>query len=242
MRQNIVFIALACCLIVAPLAQAQNDTDEPSTVTPVTELEDATYLKRSAIAINLSSLGIGVEYAYNFNAHLNGRVRLNYFQLNDYQRTVEISDQPVLVTANANLFGADLALEYLPFKSSSFKLVGGFGMFFNADMTAKVNYEGEITYGDITLREEEIGDITVGMDYSGLAPYMGLGFGRAVPKKRVGFGIEIGTYYAGSPEVSLEATEMFEPTATEEKEQLEENLSGYQWLPYMALRIAYRIN
>ncbi|MGB0176430.1 MAG: hypothetical protein ACPF9D_04635 [Owenweeksia sp.] len=241
MKSTIVFTILVCCLLAVPVARAQDDIDEPATVTPITELDEPSYLRRSAIALNLSSLGLGLEYAYNFNTHLNGRVRLNYFSLSDYQRTVEISDQPVLVTANANVFGADLAVEYLPFSSSSFKLVGGFGMFFNADLTARVNYEGELEYGDITLSEEEIGDITVGMDYSGFAPYMGLGFGRAVPKKRVGFGIEIGTYYAGSPEVSLEATKMFEPTATEEKEQLEENLSGYQWLPYLNLRLAIKL-
>jgi hypothetical protein len=228
-----------------PSIFAQETTPEEKKETPVTIIpvptEKASYLKHGAIAINVSSLGVGLEYAHNINTHLNGRFRLNYFSLSDYQTTVDISDNPVLLTTNATILGADLALEYLPFKRSSFKLIGGAGMLFNAEMNSTVTYDGSLEYGDISLDNDEIGDITVGLDYSGLAPYIGFGFGRAVPKKSVGFGIEIGSYYVGSPKVELEASKMFEPTATEEKQQLEDNLKGYTWLPFINLRLAFRI-
>ena len=231
-------ITLSLTLLVSCVSFAQENTDD---IKPAASMSDASYANKSAIALNLSTTGIGLEYAYNFQPHLNGRVRFNYFSLSDYQRTITLENKPVLITANTDIMNMDLALEYLPFTKSSFKLVAGAAIFFNAKLNVKVNYEGELEYEDIVLSQEEVGDITVDLDQSGFAPYMGLGFGRAVPKNRVGFGIEDGTYYAGSPKVDLSATKMFEPTATEEKEQLEENLSGYQWLPYITLRLAVKI-
>lgn len=243
MKSTKQFVLVLCLLCSAPSMFAQETTAEEQKEPPhaIIPGEKAAYLNQGAITINISSLGIGLEYAHNINTYLNGRFRLNYFSLSDYQTNLDVGGNPVLLTTNASLLSTDLVLEYLPFKRSSFKLIGGAAMFFNTEMNSRVTYEGSLEYGDVSLDQDEVGDVMVGLDYSGFAPYMGFGFGRAVPKKRVGFGIEIGAYYAGSPKVSLEASKMFEPTATEEKEQLEENLQGYSWLPFVNLRLAFRI-
>ena len=180
------------------------------------------YDNRGAIAINLSSVGYGLEYAHNINRHLNGRLRFNMLNISDLSQAVEFDGTPTMVTANVDVFNADLLLEYLPFRRSSFKLVAGGSMIFSGKGDVNIAYDEEIKYGDLVITKEEIGDLTIGVDYAGFAPYMGIGFGRAVPRKKVGFGLEIGTYYTGAPTVSLQATNMLADTV-EEEAQLQSN-------------------
>jgi hypothetical protein len=193
------------------------------------------YGKKSAIALNLSSVGIGIEYAYNFNRHLNGRIRANLLVLSGFEQEMELNGTPTIIVADVDVFNTDFLLEYLPFSKSSFKLVAGGSLIINGSGSVNIIYNDVIQYGDLEFSNEEVGDLTIGVDYAGL------GFGRAVPKKRVGFGIELGTYYAGSPDVSLAATNMLAPTATEEEAQLQSNLSDYKWFPFINLRLAVRL-
>ncbi len=230
-------VVLAFTFSLGTIAQTEGTPDSLQQV----ETPPPTYYKKSAIAINISTLGVGLEYAYNLNTNLNLRARVGTFSVSDYAIETELSQQPVLLTSNANITHADVLLEYLPFKRSSFKLIGGASYFFDAGGSINVLYNENIQYGEIELSPEEIGNLTIMLDYAGLAPYVGFGFGRAVPKRRVGLGIEIGTYYAGSPEVSIAATEMLEPTAEKELAQLEENLSGYAWLPFINLRLVVKL-
>lgn len=198
------------------------------------------YDNRGALAINISSIGIGLEYAHNINRHLNGRLRLNTLNISDYGQAIELSGSPTYVTANVNVLNTDILLEYLPFKQSSFKMVFGGSIIFNGKADINVAYNEEIQYGDLIIDPEEVGDLTIGVDYGGFAPYIGIGFGRAVPRKSVGFGLELGTYYAGSPNVSLQATNMLADTVQEE-EQLQSNLSDYKWMPFLNMRLAFRL-
>ena len=231
-------ILLLLCFSLSSFAQTDNQSSDSNAV--ATDLLSS-YHKKSAIALNISSVGLGLEYAYNLNNSLNLRARINYLAVNDYTTNITVEEQPVIVIGNANLANLDVAIEYLPFQSSSFKLVGGLSYFFDANGSVNVLYDDDLQYGEIEISKEEVGDITLGLDYPGLAPYAGLGFGRAVPKGRFGFGFEIGTYYVGSPDVSLEASKMLSPTKEEELEQLEDNFSGYAWLPFINLRLAVKL-
>lgn len=198
------------------------------------------FAKRKALGLSLGIPGIGLEYAQNVAKHVNLRARFNYFGLSGYETTLNVSGQDVNVVAGAQALNFDLMAEYLPFTKSSFKLVGGVAYLANMGITADVMLDRSIQYGDITIDPEEIGQIDIGVDWSGFAPYLGFGFGRAVPKRRVGFGVEIGAYYAGAPDVSITATEMLAGTADEEQE-LEENLAPYAWIPRVTLKLSVKL-
>ena len=232
------FYGLIACLLVISL-QAQDEkkvSKEDIKANPYLG-----YKGRSAIAFNFSSVGLGFEYARNLNhRHLNARIRLNTLRLSNFERAMSIGGAPTQIVADINVFNTDLLLEYLPFSKSSFKLIGGVSFIFKGEGSVKVAYGESIKYGDLTITPEEIGDLTIGVDYGGVAPYMGLGFGRAIPKTNVGFGFELGTYYAGSPKVSLDATEMLSDTVKEEA-QLQSNLSDYKWFPFINLRLSFKL-
>ena len=95
---------------------------------------------------------------------------------------------------------------------------------------------------DIEVSPEEVGFIkgTIQMG-SKLSPYFGLGFGRAVPRKRVGIGLDLGTYYKGRPRVDLEATSLLRNNVNNEQ-VLEDALSFVRWWPVVSFRLAVKVN
>lgn len=57
-----------------------------------------------------------------------------------------------------------------------------------------------IDVDDYRIPIDRNGNISGGLKVGGFRPYLGLGFGRAVPKKRVGCRVELGVQFHGSPE------------------------------------------
>ena len=55
--------------------------------------------------------------------------------------------------------------------------------------------------GDYFLAPDEDGNLDARIRVSGFRPYLGLGFGRAVPRKRIGCQFDLGVQFWGSPKV-----------------------------------------
>lgn len=55
--------------------------------------------------------------------------------------------------------------------------------------------------GDYLLTPDDDGNVNAYIKTSSFKPYLGIGYGRAVPKKRVGFMVELGVQFWGSPKV-----------------------------------------
>ncbi|WP_421751730.1 hypothetical protein [Croceimicrobium sp.] len=235
MRKSILSIVLGLVFMAPAIAQDSTAAKEPAT----DELYPL-WQNRHAIALSGGLPGFGLEYAYNLNRNLNLRAGFLAFTFNDFNTDMDISGQSVNVNANLTSTVFDLMLEYQPSTQSSFKLVAGLGYLNNVGVNTLILLNDDIGYGDLVIDNEEIGDIDLTVSWTGIAPYMGFGFGRAVPKKRVGFGIEIGTYYAGGPSVDIDASGMLENTSEEEAE-LEDNLASYAWMPRLMARLAIKL-
>jgi hypothetical protein len=103
-----------------------------------------------------------------------------------------------------------------------------------------------IRYGDIILQPSTIGTLSVQVEpeyrYS---PYAGLGIRRFFDKKQiVSCNFETGLFYMGAPEMHLEATGLFLPTADPangKEEYLETQFSAYKYYPVVKAGIAVRL-
>ncbi|WP_157603685.1 hypothetical protein [Polaribacter atrinae] len=196
--------------------------------------------KKNAFAISIGSPGLGLEYARKINQKLYAKVVWHSFKLEDFEREdLEIDEDVVDLLANIESSIIDLGIEFVPFKNSSFKLTAGLGILSKVNTNALITYTEDVKYGDITITKENIGEINADVSWSGVAPYLGIGFGRAVPKKRLGFGIEFGTYFTSSPDVELTATNLLSPTSNQ-KENLKEALDTFKFIPRIQIRIAYK--
>jgi len=189
----------------------------------------------------LAGAGIGIGYAVTPGFHL--RLNGNYFSY-EHQLNTDIDGEPMQLDLVMNLGSAELLADFYPFKGSSFKLVMGAAYNFNTNFSAVGRYDGEgEIFGigtEVSVTPEDIGELGFNVAYENIAPYAGLGFGRAVPKNRVNFGFELGAYYWGSPNANITGTKMLEGTSSQSA-QFEQNLSDYKWYPNMSFRLGIKL-
>lgn len=206
---------------------------------PETESGTETKNKKNALAISAGSPGFGIQYARKLSPKFNIIAAYHFFNIDDYERPLTISGEPVTTTTNLESGIIDLGLEYLPFKKSSFNLHAGIGILSKVNVNTVLLYANEVEYGDVTVSQEEIGEINADINWKGVAPYVGIGFGRAIPKKRLGLSLKMGTYFTNAPEVNLTATNLLSNTANQE-ENLEEALNTFKLIPRIQLKLAYK--
>lgn len=215
--------------------EAKTDSLDEKEAIPYVMFKD-----KSAVGLNIGTRGFGLEYARNFHKSLNAKLRFSTLSLEYDDISVKEGDRELEGAADFKSTNVDLILEYLPFKRSSFHLDAGFAYFFDLTASGVGKYKGEVTYGDITLTSEQIGEVNFAIDWNSFSPYMGLGFGRSVPKGRVGFGVDLGAYYIGSPEVSIVGTNLLSGNS-EEEPVLEGNLKNYSWWPYLNFKLSIKL-
>ncbi len=222
-------LLLCFSLITIPLTAQNADSDNE--------------IGRHGIGLVFGVPGIGLDYGYRLNPNIMFRLRGQTlpFSVNDYD--FEIDDQDVLVDLDMNLTQIGVVVDYHPFSNSSFKLIGGLTYFVQSKIDVGVLVSDTLFLGennDFVFYPEDIGRIDIKTNWNSVVPYIGLGFGRAVPKKRVGFGIELGTHYVNSPKVQVLATGMLEDTS-ESGPQLENDLADFKWLPQFNFRLSIRL-
>ncbi|WP_188597356.1 hypothetical protein [Polaribacter pacificus] len=249
MKRSLFFLALICCFGVESFAQQQpttNFSNKPSVFKTTTKNTSSYFAmdqsdRKNAIAVSFGSPGIGFEFARKLGSKLTARVAYHTFNLKDYEvKDVSIGSEKVSILGNLETQAWDFGAEYTPFTNSSFKLTFGLGILSNVNLNAKVNYQEDITYGDVTVAAANVGHILIDSKWSGTAPFLGIGFGRAVPKNRIGLSFELGTYFASSPEVNLDATKLLGPTKDQEAD-LQDAFETLKFIPRAQIKLAIKL-
>ncbi|MBC7383908.1 MAG: hypothetical protein H7296_13135 [Bacteroidia bacterium] len=190
--------------------------------------------------VNFSTNGIGVQLsgAITNNNKLIGRISGSYLQYEFKKIEYDVSGTKLSSNVKLTFGSVGGYLDWHPF-GNAFKLTGGVA-YLLTNMKGSAYVRDSVKQGEITLNTASVGNIQIGVDTRVIAPYMGIGFGRAVPKNRLGFGIEVGTYYIGPPRISFICTGLLEPTSDQE-EVLKKNMQQYQWLPQLMININFRL-
>ncbi len=106
-----------------------------------------------------------------------------------------------------------MKLDFYPFPKSSFFVTGGFSFGGKEVITVTGTADEEtMKYIDLgykfaadldgyDLKIDDNGQVRATAEVSGFRPYLGLGFGRLIPKNRVGFRFEIGAQFQGKPKL-----------------------------------------
>ena len=122
-------------------------------------------------------------------------------------------------TASLGLINGKLLVDFYPSKNGSFHLTGG--LYIGAGKLIKIkgkmqeahdvlevmktnghDFSNEEYISESKIYVKDIMNIDASIGINPVKPYFGLGFGRAVPKRRVGFCMELGAFYQGSPQLS----------------------------------------
>lgn len=149
-----------------------------------------------------------------------------------------LDDTEVRWNADGDLLFANALVDFHPF-GNAFRLTAG-AVYNGSEISGSFSPTENVEAGGRSYTPAEVGDVamTVTFDRT-VAPYVGLGAGRAVPR-RVSFLFDVGAIYQGAPSVDLAASGMLTPTEGEAA-QIEENLSWAEWYPVVSLGFAVRL-
>lgn len=98
-----------------------------------------------------------------------------------------------------------------------------------------------LALGDYFIMPDEEGNINAKIRVSGFRPYLGLGFGRAVPHKRIGCQFDLGLQFWGSPRVYVNGEELKPDRVGDELDDILSIVSRIKVFPVLNLRLVGRI-
>ena len=213
-------------------------------------------VKKMAIGLNLGPLNApGLDFAYQFAAHWTARIGFGYmsYGVTGYQLSVTSTKTDgtkqttaALLDAKANMNNLNLVGEFGVGKKQRFRLLAGLAFL----PTKSIEIGGQLTtnfkFNDVTITPEDIGNGILRIGYaSKVSPYLGMAFGRAIPRKRVNVSFDMGAYYMGDYRVNI----FIKPGLISESNVnnapiLERNLNQKfqnKVLPNFNLRLAYKL-
>ena len=200
---------------------------------------------KQSVSLQLGTTGPGVFY----NRLLSGSNRLTlrvggqYFAYRKPIRVKASSDSYVQIKPDLTIGIAQANLKWHPFQRGSFFVTGGIGYTWQPEMRFVLTAENKLDFDGLVLTPESVGTVNLGFRWHPVVGYLGWGFGRSLPKKRLGVGFEMGVFYLGKPSVHLDYEGFLETTTIDEQVPIvERNLSNYRYLPSINLTLSYILN
>ena len=176
-------------------------------------------------------------------------------------------EAPISAGVKVGLQNIKLLLDWYPFEKSSFYLTGGF--YFAANKNSFLNIHGNTTENDWAALQElrqktgddsyeialEIGNekypviekdgcgyMQADYKFDPVKYYVGLGLGRSVPNKRVGFQFELGTMIYTGAKFYLQDKEVVMDDAAEELGEQVKTISDYLAKLPLYPQLTFRLN
>lgn len=245
-KLSIAFIATLFMTLFAQPMQAQDRVDKFGV------------FDHLSVGATLGTTGIGLDLAAPVTDYMQVRAGYNFFSGFKYSEDVDYraKGKPTRGKTKAegkNYMGTGhLLLDVYPFPEYTFHATAGFYLgdedVVKLENTSPVNdfEEGE---GIV------IGDYIVGFDRDGYAhgtikvnkfrPYLGIGFGRSVPRKRFGVSGDFGVQFWGTPKVyekqSGKDLEVTKEDLGKDSDKYYDVISKIKVWPVLTLRLTYRL-
>ena len=224
MKKLFLLCAMATLFVGQSFAQ-QQQAQIPSSAGSLSP-QDFGYFNHLSAGVSLGTDGIGIELAAPITYDFAVRTGFNFFPKFKYSKSLHLTNDAsgafklndVELEGKLNKFDFKLLFDWYPFKTSSFHATAGFfvGGSTLVDVYNKEEFINPGYYGNAGI---ELGDATKGPEYrytmvtdqsgnvkaevkvNSFKPYLGVGFGRAVPKGRIGVQFDLGVQFWGRPEV-----------------------------------------
>lgn len=194
---------------------------------PVSAQKELGIFNSLSVGVSAGTTGIGIDVATPVTPHFAIRGGVSFMPGISFDADVDVDlkDPKLKENSSLNLTGnmkrasGELLVNYYPFLSSSFFVTAG--AYFGGNKLLKVKghsdklaeyvnggNQASIIIGDQEIPVDKNGDVSGGFKVSGFRPYIGVGFGRAVPKKRIGVQFELGVQFHGSPKLYSSAGDL----------------------------------
>jgi hypothetical protein len=233
-------LALGFGSLVVSLAGATTPLAGQGPAAP-TESESVSHGADAAIALRLSTLGVGLELGKQLLDHLSIRAGANVGSYNKEGK--EQSD--ITYDVHLRLKAAELLADLAPGRRGNFHFT--LGLLTNP-VTIKANgrptASGTFTINDHSYTSAQVGTLSADGKFPSVSPYLGLGFGTPARKGgRVKFLFDLGASI-GKPRLSLSATgAQSNPTLQADldaqRDKTQKDLDKVKVYPVLSLGLAF---
>ena len=183
---------------------------------------DYGYFNSLGLGLSVSTVGVGLEVSTPIGNYLALRGGVSFMP--KFTVTDEVNadlkgvPQGYPQSAEVELEGStkrttgELLLNFYPFRSNGFFVAAGAS--FGGDKFVQITGHSDelqqliaaggsagLQIGDVSIPVDQNGNVSGGLKVSAVRPYVGLGYGRAVPSKRINFMLDAGVQLHGTPEV-----------------------------------------
>ncbi|HMI03712.1 MAG TPA: hypothetical protein VK541_14610 [Pedobacter sp.] len=195
---------------------------------------------QKSVQLSFGTQGVGAEFNYGITRSLalsaGGNIAAikasNIFEVSGLNSTSKVS---------ADFYKIHLMADYTPFENLRWlRLVGGAAYFFKASGDATIYPSDDYKYGDLLLSPDQVGDVTLNIDWNGFAPYLGLGFANIFPRRSFNINFDFGTYYLDRPVATIVGTGILSGNDSQTS-QLQQNVRNYRWLPVLQINFNLKL-
>lgn len=219
---------------------------------------------RVGIGVGVGTEGVGFDVAVPLTKYVQARVGLNVIPKINIDTSVDVSGVNNLyqgddsyemdVTGKFSRTTFDVKLDCYPFSNAgSFFVTAGFSI--GGDKLLKISghsdelenlvaqgKEYNVEIGDYQIPVDENGNVNGGVKVKNFRPYLGLGFGRLIPKKRLGLRFELGAQFQGKPVVYADGVgDVLKTVDQDTQDDISKFMDYLQVYPVLKLSIRGRI-
>ena len=169
----------------------------------------------------------------------------------DYSSSLPQNGQPdeITLTGKFKRVQGHFILNVYPIPKCNFFIAAG--AYFGGNKLFKISGHSEelaalqtddakVIIGDYNIPADKDGNVSGGFKIKGFRPYLGLGFGRSVPKRRLSFATELGVQFEGKP-VLYDDINKEEVNATlTNKDTFQKVLNVMRVYPMLTFRLNFR--
>lgn len=188
----------------------------------------------------------GVDMALNVAYPINLRVGFHHVSFSIANLELDpnllgFMGPKIIAQAEVGLSHLFFAGEWAPTKRRNFRVILGGALALQNELSGQFEFKENLMINDVELTPEEVGFIRGTYFTENLIhPYLGLGFGRLIPRNKLSFGVEAGLFYRGAPKFEIESTELLENNE-ENALVLEQNLMDWRFQPSVNIRLGFRL-
>lgn len=239
MKTSLSLLLIVGCVFVSSITKAQQ------TGTWLKDGEPGNPLFRNQVGLTVGTQGIGAEVGIPLSTRFNMRLGASLLPYKKTSLEHFNSQYDYNTDLKVEVMNLKAILDWQPFPNAGgffnrMALSAGGAYFYKAKGRATAMLDGNYTRGEIVLTPEEVGYVKFFGDWTGWAPYAGIGWHNIKIVDTFNIGFDLGGFYLGKPDdVHMAETNLFVGNAQRNEPILRRNLNDYKWLPNFQINLKF---
>ena len=213
--------------------------------------KDLRILNHLAVGAEVGTMGVGIDVAMPVTPFVDVQAGFTMFPKIKFNTSIDLSHKhpefnKIPAKGEVLMKGGKVLVNVMPLPIiTSFHVTAGL-YFGSTDVMGLYNTEPipanySLALGDYLLEPNSDGFVDGKLKVNKVKPYLGIGIGRGVPKRRVGFKCDLGVVFWGKPSVYCNDTQIHDSDAGGDGDEAMKIISKFKVYPVLNFRICGRI-